>query len=352
MSSRRRRTRACTRPRRRTRARIPFVDALADFGKSLLALMAVSRFNSIYNRMASSLGIRREDSSSPPTKLRLLPSQNLQAFRNRFKRHSELVDIPRTGSLAQLPVELQLEIFFNLDYWDLQKVSGSCRYYRHFVSKTMLDDARERTIDRFKEIERQGRLTNNQKPCYTCLQMMHHTKFHDPNASSSTSGTTATTPKPPTPPIGSRYCIKCGLKNNKFKPGQGITSAGQTSAICKHCKRFQRKPVETQTLRQGYACRSCDREVIYLQENGPILRFVQAVFAVVIFALACSGKAVPRSSHMSHGTWRWIYTISLVRFLVFLLPCFEPLILTKYPLGSLHYRRMCRLLAIPKRTQS
>ena len=317
MASRKIRTRPRTRPRRRSRARIPLVDGLADIGKSLLALIGVSRFSSLYNRMASSLGIRREHSSSPPTKLRFLPSQNLQAFRNRFKRHSELVDIPRTGSLAQLPVELQLEIFFNLDYWDLQRVSASCRYYRHFVSKTMQDDARERTIVRFKEIERQGRLANNQKPCYTCLQMMPYTKFHDPNAS------TATTPKPPTPPIGSRYCIKCGLKNNKFKPGQGITSEGQTTAICKHCKRFQKKPIETQTLRQGYACQSCDYEVIYLQARGPILRFVQAVFAVIIFALACSGRAVPRSSHTSHGTWRWIYTISLVRSLVFLVQMFE-----------------------------
>lgn len=267
--------------------------------------------------MALGLGIRREDSSSPPTKLRFLPSQNLQAFRNRFKRHVESVDIPRTGSLAQLPVELQLEILFNLDYWELKNVSASCQYYRHFISKSMLDEARERTISRFREIERQGRLTNNQKPCYTCLRMMHHTKFHDPNASRSTAGNSTTATKPATPAFGFRYCIKCGLKENKFQPGQGITSAGKTTAICKHCKRFQKKPIETYTLRHGYACRSCDHEVIYLQEKGPIVRCIQAILAVIIFALACSGRAVPRSSHISHGTWRWIYTISLVRFHVF-----------------------------------
>ena len=304
-----------SRAHRGTRVRMSLPDDLAGIargiGKSLLALMPVSRFNSLYNRMASRLGMRREDSSSPPTKLRFLPSQSLQAFRNKFKRHIELVDIPRTGPLAQLPVELQLEIFFNLDYWELKNLNSSCRYYRHFISKTMLDDARQRTITRFKEIERQGRLTNNQKPCYTCVRMMNYTKFHDPNASKSTTTAKSTTPVI----VGSRYCINCGLKNDKFQPGQGIVSAGQAAAICKHCKRFQKKPIESYTLRPGYACRSCDREVVYLQENGPIIRFIQALFAVVIFALACSGKAVPRSSHISHGTWRWIYTISIVRFM-------------------------------------
>jgi hypothetical protein len=144
---------------------------------------------------------------------------------------------------------------------------------------------------------------------------MDYTKFHDPNAAKYTSGGTTTTTKPITPlTVGSRYCINCGLKNDKFQPGQSIVSAGQTSAICKHCKRFQKKPIESYTLRAGYACQSCDSEVIYLQKNGPILRLMQAILAVVIFALACSGKAVPRSSRVNHSTWRWIYTISLVRF--------------------------------------
>ena len=286
-----------------------------SMGKSLLALMPISRFNSLYNKMASKLGIRREDSSSSPTKFRFSPSQSLQAFRNKFKRSVELVDIPRTGPLARLPVELQLEILFNLEYWELKNLSTSCRYYRHLISKTMLDDARERTIMSFKEIERQGRLTNNNKPCYTCLRMLHYTKFHDPNTTGTTTGIFTRTAKSTTPlAIGSRYCINCGLKNDKFQPGEGIISAGQATAICKHCKRFQKKPIDSYILRPGYACRSCDDEVIYLQKKGPLLRLMQGILAVVIFALACSGKAVPRSSRVNHGTWRWIYTISLVRF--------------------------------------
>ena len=318
--------------------------------------MPVSRFNSIYSRMTSMLGVRREDSSSRhtnQTKSRFSPSQNFQTFRNRFKRHIELVDIPRTGPVAQLPVELQLEIFFHLDHAELKNVRSTCRYYRHFISKTMLDDARERTISRFKEIERQGRLKNNEKPCYTCLRMMRYTEFHDPNASrSSASGTTGN--QASTMPVGTRYCIDCGLKSNKFQPGQGIIRAGratsqstnQAMAICKHCKRLQRQARQSSLVRPGYACRSCDTEVTYLQEHGPKLRATQAVLATVIFALSFSGRAVPRSSHVSYGTWRWIYTISLVCFHAFYSRN-RAMHANEYA-GSLYHWRLRHLLLFPK----
>lgn len=236
---------------------------------------------------------------------------NFQAFRNRFLKHIGRIDLPRNGPLAQLPPEIQLETFFYLDYQSLLNLQSSCRYYEYFISAQMLEDSKERTKELYMDMEHRSAFPINQKPCYTCLQIKGHTAFHDPSGNrtypSANPGQLNTV-------IGTRYCIPCGVKEKKFKPGEQIIAGGHTQAICKHCKRLNTKPVST--WRAGWACPKCNAEVDLLLSTGPIVRLAQAAFAIIIFALACSGQAVPRSSHLTHGTWRWVFTISLVDHLV------------------------------------
>lgn len=222
-------------------------------------------------------------------------------------------NINGTGSLAQLPVEIQLETFFYLDYWSLANLRETSKYYQHFISEQMLEDSKDGTRDMYMEMEREYAFPTGQKPCYTCLRVRYNGAFHDPSVASRgyATGSTQTSP-----PFGQRYCIPCGVKNKKFKPGEPINAGGVQQAICKHCKRFNHRPVQSYVVRSGWACPKCDAEVSFLQSQGPVLRLAQAIFAIIIFALACSGRAVPRSSHLTHGTWRWVFTMSLDLFTI------------------------------------
>lgn len=240
-----------------------------------------------------------------------MPISTLISRRRIQNRDIKLIDIPRTGPLAQLPVEIQLEIFSYTDYVELNNLKSTCRYYRQLISKSILDDAMKHTKDKYEEMDRNKTFPKSQTPCYTCLRLKDKCKFHEFNGTNY-SGNIAPIPDP-------RCCITCGVKNKIFPAGQAILSGNVAMAICKHCKRFQKKPVYSNIVRDGYACRSCDEEVGWLQRVGVNTRCIQAIFAIIIFALACSGRAAPRSSHITHGIWRWIYTISVVSLAVTLL---------------------------------
>lgn len=156
-------------------------------------------------------------------------------------------------------------------------------------------------------MERLGFFANLAKmPCYTCFRFKANNDFHQPL--SSTSNPRPTRQRYAIP--RTRYCIPCGVKLNKFKPRQEIKAGGQSQAICSYCYRFNRKPIRS--WRGYWSCPKCEAEADLLADFGPWIRIFQALFAIVILALACSGRAVPRSSHLTHGAWRWVFTISLV----------------------------------------
>jgi len=259
---------------------------------------------------------------------------NLQAFRARFLKNNRLPNLPRTGPLAKLPAEIQLDTFYYLDYETLFQLRSTCRYYRNFVSDGMLEDAKESTKEQYMQKERDGGFHGSKKPCYTCYRIKDNNKFHA-GAVIQTTGAPASDGL-----IGIRYCVACGVKDKKFKPGEAIIAGGETQAICKHCKRFNRRPIRSSVVRSGWACPRCDAEVSFLQNTGLFMRFIQTVFAIVIFALSCSGRAVPRSSHMTSTTWRWILTISLVCALSYDMWCLSGVATLTETTGPLYHRRL------------
>lgn len=264
----------------------------------------------IFDQLSSKIRKQREEISNIQLEIRRPQPLNFQAFRKRFLKRIGRIDLPRSGPFAQLPPEIQLETFFYLDYEGLLNLRATCRYYRYLISPQMLEDAKERTKEKYMDMERRGAFPVNQKPCYTCLQIKSHSAFHD-TPSNRTYTSTNPNPSQINPEMGTRYCIPCGIKEKKFKPGEEINAGGQTQAVCKHCRRFNRKPVSC-TRRNGWSCPKCNAEVDLLLNGGPLVRLAQAIFAIIIFALACAGRAVPRSSQITHGTWRWIFTVSLV----------------------------------------
>jgi len=273
----------------------------------MLIAMPMSKAAEFFKRISSN--IRRkpnDDDAGIALQPRKSKPMNLQAFRDRFLRNSKLGNLPRTGPFAKMPAEIQLATFYYLDYESLSQFRSTCRYYRNFISQGMLDEAKESTKEEYMEKERNGDFDDGRKPCYVCYRVKDNSKFH------LAATTAAATTTPADGHIGTRYCIACGVKEKKFKPGEQINAGGQTHAICKHCKRYNKKPVNSWIVRSGWACPRCDREVNFLLSAGIFMRFVQAVFAIVMFALSCSGHAIPRSSHFNNRAWRWIFTVSLV----------------------------------------
>lgn len=269
--------------------------------------MSATKSTEFFKRLGSSARRQRNnDSTGIALQPRRSKPMNLQAFRARFLKNSRLRNLQRTGPLAKLPAEIQLDTFYYLDYETLFQLRSTCRYYRNFVSEGMLEDAKESTKEQYMQKERDGGFPVGKKPCYSCYRVKDNNKFHTVAVIQTTGGAASDGL------IGTRYCISCGVKEKKFKPGEAITTANETQAICKHCKRFNKKPIRSSVVRSGWACPRCDAEVVFLQSTGLFMRFIQTVFAIVIFALSCSGRAVPRSSHLTNTTWRWIITISVV----------------------------------------
>jgi len=213
--------------------------------------------------------------------------------RSRRNKGMEMVTLDKSSPLSSIPAELQLDIMSMLDYYDVLHLKATCRYYQHFINKDVLQKSREYQIERFAEME--PTITTGNAPCYTCLKLKSQSSF--------------TLPRPNDP--RRRCCIPCAFRANRYKPGCRIVFNGDSLVVCAACESFSKEPLGA-NLQFNTLCKDCNVEFKTALVFGVLLRFMQGSFAIMVFALACTGQAVPTTSVATKHSLRFILTIILV----------------------------------------
>jgi hypothetical protein len=226
----------------------------------------------------------------------------------------EMIFLSKDSLLSSIPAELQLETIQFLGYHDTLNLKATCRYYNYFISEDVLEDSRTRQLERFEEIERRSKFEKLANvPCYNCLKEKPIAQFyHVPGQ-----WYYNTQPCLPLPDPGTRFCIPCAFKTKRIAPGLNLNVNGNVYLICSGCKRFGKNPASAVvTSKNGYNyaqyCDLCKHDFDQLLAFGWILRFLQFVLGLIIFALACTGSSVPISSVVSKSSLRYIFTVTIV----------------------------------------
>lgn len=215
-------------------------------------------------------------------------------------RGAEMISLPRDSPLSKLPTELQLPIIFFLPYTSVLTLKKTSRYFHYVLTPSILSECRQIQIARYAETEKNGGWPD-EFPCYACLQLKNKFEFY-------TNGVYATTIASPGNADTTRHCIPCSFKNNEYKPGTCLTVNGETKVLCANCGKLE----TMQTSMNAKVCTPCQRSFDKRLENGPLLRFAQLFFTIVSWALACSGRLVPKTSVADRNSLRFILQSLLV----------------------------------------
>lgn len=247
----------------------------------------------------------RHASSNPE-----LPTKRQRPTRPKWLRSSkavvrgkdtEMVALSRDSPLSNIPAEIQLDIVFFLPYSDVVSLKKTSRYFHYFLSPDILEKCKQTQIDRWAEKEKQGGWPDH-FACYDCLQLKPKAEFYINGTygfSYATTGNAGTT----------RHCVLCCLKNNEYDPGTCLTINGQPSVLCACCGELKNGlPPYSSTK----VCNQCKVSFDNQQELGYLLRFLQLFFAIVGWALACSGKLPPRTSVANKHSLRFIFQSLIV----------------------------------------
>ncbi|QDS77039.1 hypothetical protein FKW77_006686 [Venturia effusa] len=215
---------------------------------------------------------------------------------------TEMISLPQDSPFARIPVELQLSIILFLPYTSVLSLKNTNRYFHYFVTPSILAECRQLQIARFAEQERNGGWAD-EFPCYACLRPKYPDQFYS-------HGVYAPTTAAPGTANTKRHCITCSLRNNEYEPGTCLTINGQRKVLCANCGELAILSPGT----RGMVCIPCEVSYVIRRENGLSLRFAQLFFTIVSWALACSGKLVPRTSIADRNSVRFILqsTLSLI----------------------------------------
>jgi hypothetical protein len=247
----------------------------------------------------------RHASSNPE-----LPTKRQHPIRPKWLRTSkavvqgkgtEMVTLSRDSPLSNIPAEIQLDIVFFLPYDDVVSLKKTSRYFHYFLSPGILQECKQTQIDRWAETEKQGGWPDH-FPCYDCLQLKPKAEFYINGAyaySRATRGNADTT----------RHCILCSFKNNEYDPGTCLAANGQSWVLCACCGELKN---DVLPYTSSKVCKLCKTSFDNQQELGYSLRFSQLFFAIVVWALACSGKLPPRTSVANKHSLRFIFQSLLV----------------------------------------
>jgi len=141
--------------------------------------------------------------------------------------------------LCTLPVELQHHIVLNLDPSAAIALKQTNRWFHTHISLHRLDKTKVQQYLHRLELHPRN---EHFYACFSCLCLKPQTAFTTVQIGTKISSRNGSY-------SSQRYCLECGIRNGKYKPGTSLKMAGPESepkVLCGACMSVQ-----------AYFCRSC-----------------------------------------------------------------------------------------------
>lgn len=294
----------------------PFVEILIICSTLLLPLLTAIaicvlawRHNeSRYNYVDEGRSEKQKPKVATPgpvlTKLRKAKQSVASLYNRRKVSKLQKAEAP---PLLRLPDELQINILDNVDFHDARRLRSSCKFYRRLVTDEMLQESRER----HKTYLRTQEARKDYKPCWTCLHFRRINQFRSDQLPGF---------------VGSRNCLTCEYKAGTIFKGRyyvvGVTGPSQShfyynnsvsrALMCPRCHKFglvDHSQMHYSSIssnhRKDNLCETCHKLIEPVLMIAALLRGIQFPFAIILFAVACSGS-------FPFHLWAFAITVTMV----------------------------------------
>ena len=134
---------------------------------------------------------------------------------------------PSPSQLLSLPTELQLQILSETSYPSLFVLQRTHPVFRNLIVPAALRS-------QLLAAEHSNEIPRRRYVCYVCVRVLPRSCFSD-NSRRTPKGIAGKD-------AHKRFCISCGVKDNRYTPGQAVVVDGISGVICRVCRKVLRTP--------------------------------------------------------------------------------------------------------------
>lgn len=281
-------------------AQYPFVEILIICATVILPLLTLAALSAVGERQrgysGSSSGMYGSEKQNrridrPRSVLRALRNKTRSMARVYHRITSRLRKRPPPPALLRLPDELHVNITDRLEFHDLRRLRATCGFYHSLITEDVLRERHNSHTNWL--LSQEGKA--DRMPCWKCEQVKGKNDFRCEQLPGIT---------------GNRVCLWCELKAGTISTGRYyvVGTAGQSrnyvynssvqrAVVCLRCQKFsllERYSTSYYSVSTNQhadnLCTACHKLVKDLQTAAVILRGAQFPFAIILFAVACSGS--------------------------------------------------------------